>query len=388
MADNLKENISSVLETALAKAVKRDSLPVEALSREKYVDNLCAHFIWKNGSRAVFLCPNAVEKGAVFNTREEAVKSHPELAARFTELEEDDRSDPFAKILDPLTEDSVVLFIPRKMCQKREFLLDLELSDPGRAAMLKIFVIVDDDASAIVTLNLHSRGTDMENLYCGRLYCSVGRNAHLVLNEVQDFGQKTVCVRRKKTIVGESGDFHWNLCELGSSETWDSLDVQMSGENGSAVVYGLYFPAGEQKMNLLTRQDHLVPHTFSNLHYKGALADRANARWEGMIYVDPKASKTDGYQKNENLMLSDDAEILAQPGLEIITDDVKCSHGTTITNIDDDQIFYLTSRGIPYKEAEQLVIRGFFDTILNLITFSPIRGKLQDKIDSKMQEEK
>ncbi len=386
MADNLKEKLPSVLESALAKAVKRDSLPVEAMSKEKYVDNLCAHFIWKNGARSVFLCPNAIEKGAVFNTLEEALKSHPELGARCAELRNSDSADPFAEQLDPLTEDSVVLFIPRKMCQKREFLLDVELSDPDRAAMLKIYVIIDDDASAIVTLNLHSRGTDSENLYCGMLYCSVGRNAHLVLNEVQDFGQKTVCVRRKKTVVGESGDFHWNLCELGGAETYDSLNVEMSGENSSAIVYGLYFPAKDQNMNLLTRQDHLVPHTFSNLHYKGALADRAKARWEGMIYVDPKASKTDGYQKNENLMLSDDANILAVPGLEIITDDVKCSHGTTITNIDDDQIFYLTSRGIPYREAEKLVIRGFFDTILNLITFAPIRGKLQEKIDSKMQE--
>ncbi len=388
MAENLKEKLPSVLENALAKTTERDSLPAEALSKEKYVDNLCAHFIWKNGAQSVFLCPKAIEKGAVFNTREEALKTHPELAARFTELEEGDRSDPFADQLDPWITNSVVLFIPRKMCQKREFLLDIELSDPNRAALLKVFVIVDDDASAIVTLNLHSRGTNEENLCCGLLYCSVGRNAHLVLNEVQDFGQKTVCIRRKKTFVGESGDFHWNLCELGSAETWDSLDVRMTGENSSAVVYGLYFPAGDQRMNLLTRQDHLVPHTFSNLHYKGALADRANARWEGMIYVDPKAEKTDGYQKNENLMLSDDANILAQPGLEIITDDVKCSHGTTITNIDDDQLFYLTSRGIPLKEAEQLVIRGFFDTILNLITFSPIRGKLQEKIDSKMQEGK
>ena len=139
-------------------------------------------------------------------------------------------------------------------------------------------------------------------------------------------------------------------------------------------------------MHIETRQDHLVPHTYSNLHYKGALADRAKASWEGMIYVDPKAEKTDGYQKNENLMLSDEAEVFAKPGLEIIMDDVKCSHGTTITNIDDDQIFYLTSRGIPEREAEKLVIRGFFDTILNLVTYSPIRGKLQNKIDSKMQE--
>ena len=385
MKENPNKLVASVLEAALAKAGKRECLPAEPLTKEKYVDNLCAHFIWKNGEQSVFLCPKAIEKGAVFNTREEAMKAHPELEAQLSALEDDDRSDPFSAQLDPLTDNSVVLFIPRKMCQKREFLMDLELSDPGRAAMLKIFVILDDDASAIVTLNLHSRGTDAENLCCGQFYCSVGKNARLVLNEIQDFGQKTVCIRRKKTIVGESGDLHWNLCELGGAETYDSLDVRMAGQDSSAVVYGLYFPAKEQKMNLLTRQDHLVPHTFSNLYYKGALADSAEARWEGMIYVSPEAEKTDGYQKNENLMLSDNANVLAQPGLEIIMDDVKCSHGTTITNIDDDQIFYLTSRGIPKKEAEQLVIRGFFDTILNLITFSPIRGKLQDKIDSKMQ---
>ena len=252
--------------------------------------------------------------------------------------------------------------------------------------MLKVFVLIDDDASAVVTINLHSRGTNAENLFAGQLYCSVGRNAHLVLNEVQDFGNQTVNIRREQTIVQEGGDFHWNICELGGSKSYDNLDVRMEGENSSAVVYGLYFPVKDQLMHIETRQDHLVPHTYSNLHYKGALADRAKASWEGMIYVDPKAEKTDGYQKNENLMLSDEAEVFAKPGLEIIMDDVKCSHGTTITNIDDDQIFYLTSRGIPEREAEKLVIRGFFDTILNLVTYSPIRGKLQNKIDSKMQE--
>ncbi len=386
MAANLIEKLPAVLSAELAKITHHNTSPVVSLGKEKYAEDLCGHFIWKNGEQTSYLCPNAIESGTVFTTREEALKRHPELAGKIAELEKNDQADPFAKVLSPLAEETVVLYFPRRMHQKHEFLLDLELSEAARAALLKIFVIIDDNASAVVTLNLHSRGSNEENLCCGQMYCSVGNNSHLVLNEVQDFGQKTVCVRRKQTTVGEGGDLHWNLCELGCAETYDSLDVQMKGENSSAVVYGLYFPAKDQKMNLLTRQDHLVPHTFSNLHYKGALADRANARWEGMIYVSPEAEKTDGYQKNENLMLSDDANVLAQPGLEIITDDVKCSHGTTITNIDDDQIFYLTSRGIPMKEAEQLVIRGFFDTILNLITFSPIRGKLQDKIDSKMQE--
>lgn len=382
----LKENLSMTLDDALAKAVLRDSAPVEVLDKEKHADDLCAHFVWNNGQQSVFLCPKAVEKGAVFATVEEALNSHPELAEKLETLTKSGMDDPYAKELSPLTAEGIVLFIPRRMCQKREFLLDLELSETSRAALLKVFVLIDDDASAVVTINLHSRGINAENLFAGQLYCSVGKNAHLVLNEVQDFGNQTVNIRREQTIVQEGGDFHWNICELGGSKSYDNLDVRMEGENSSAVVYGLYFPVKDQLMHIETRQDHLVPHTYSNLHYKGALADRAKASWEGMIYVDPKAEKTDGYQKNENLMLSDEAEVFAKPGLEIIMDDVKCSHGTTITNIDDDQIFYLTSRGIPEREAEKLVIRGFFDTILNLVTYSPIRGKLQNKIDSKMQE--
>lgn len=381
---NLKENLSTLLDNALAKAGLQSSQPLEILSKEKHADDLCAHFIWKDGRQSVFLCPKAVEKGAIFTAADEALKTHPELSGKLETLSKKDADDLYSKVLSPLTSDSIVLFIPRKMCQKREFLLDLELSDTARAALMKFFVIIDDDASAVVTINMHSRGSNNENLFAGQMYCSVGKNAHLVLNEIQDFGSQTLSFRRERTVVEEGGDFHWNICELGGTKSFDSLDVAMTGENSSSVVYGLYFPVKDQHMHIETRQDHLVPRTYSNLHYKGALADRANASWEGMIYVDPEARQTDGYQKNENLMLSKDAEVFAKPGLEIIMDDVKCSHGTTITNIDDDQIFYLTSRGIPEREAEKLVIRGFFDTILNLVTYSPIRGKLQDKIDQKM----
>ena len=386
MEKTIHEIIASVLDPALEKAEERSVNPIKTMSREKHEDALCAHYVWNNGEQSVFLCPNAAERGTVFTSLEEALKINPELAEKISELEQPDSGDPFAQKLQPLENSAVVLYIPRKMSQNREFLLDIELSEANRAALCKVFVIIDDEASAVVTLNLHSRGSSERNLFAGMLYASVGRSAHMVLNEVQDLGLQTVCVRRKKTIVKEGGDFHWNVCELGCAETCDSLDVSLVGKDASAIVYGLYFPAGEQKMRMLTRQDHLVPHTYSNLHYKGALTDNASARWEGMVYVDPEAGQADGYQKNENLMLSDSAKIFAKPGLEIITDDVKCSHGTTITNIDDDQIFYLTSRGIPEKEAEQLVIRGFFDTILNLITYAPIRGKLQEKISSKMQE--
>ncbi|NMB94092.1 MAG: Fe-S cluster assembly protein SufD, partial [Flexilinea flocculi] len=124
--------------------------------------------------------------------------------------------------------------------------------------------------------------------------------------------------------------------------------------------------------------------TTSNLYFKGAVSDDARANWEGMIYVDPIAEKSDGYQKNENLMLSPNAHAASKPGLEILTDDVRCSHGTTITEIDPNQIFYLMSRGIPETDAKRLVIQGFFDTVLHKISYEPIRTKLQEKIYRKM----
>lgn len=359
--------------------------PIEFTSYEKHSDELCAHYVWENGRQQVFLCPKAAEKGTLFTTLDEAEKAHPGIGERLEAIAAAD-TDPYAEQLRTASAETIVLYIPRKMCQKREYLLDIILSEADLAAALRVFVYADDDASAIVTLNLHSRGENAKNALTGLLYCSVGRNAGLVLNEVQDLGTNSRIVTRKQSLVGDGGNLRWNLCELGASRSDSSLNVRLQGKDSNAVVYGLYFPTGEQQMNLLTRQDHVVPHTFSNLYYKGAVSDRADARWEGMVYVDPKAEKADGYQKNENLILSPDAHVFSKPGLEIITDDVKCSHGTTITNIDDNQIFYLTSRGIPEKQAERLVVQGFFDTVLNLITYAPIRSKLQKKIGDKMAE--
>ncbi len=384
----MKNDINKTL-SEFTDALKDCDLSVGALeeiSTEKHADDLCAHYIWDNGSQSVFLCPKAAKRGTLFTNLTAALESRPDLAEKLKSFEDADAADPFAQQLLPAARETIVLVIPRKMCQKREYLLDVILSAADKAAALKIFIVLEDDASGVVTINLHSRGQSAANRCAAVVYCSVGRHAHLVLNEVQDLGMNTVSALRKRALVEEGGDFHWNICELGSAEVHDSLDVCLAGENASALIYGLYFPNREQKMTMLTRQEHIVPHTYSNLLYKGALAGSSRADWEGMIYVAPDAVKTDGYQKNENLLLSDKARVNTKPGLEIITDDVKCSHGTTVTNIDPDQVFYLTGRGIPLREAERLIVQGFFDTILNLVTYSPIRGKLQEKIGLKMQE--
>lgn len=364
--------------------------PLETLSSEKHVDEICAHFLWDNGRQQVFLCPHAAARGVLFDTLENIQSTHPEIAQKLACLEKTAVQDAYGQMIAPNAREAVVLYIPNKMCQKREYLLDLILSQPEKAASLKIFVFMEDDARGVVTVNLRSRNTETnqtaQNFFAGMLYAYIGSNADLILNEIQDFSLGTCSVMQKRAIIKENGHLRWHVCELGALRSSSSLEVSLQGQDSNALIYGLYFPNKNQRMKLLTRQDHVVPHTFSDLRYKGAVTDQASSSWEGMIYVAPGAIKADGYQKNENLLLSENAHAFSKPGLEIITDDVKCSHGTTITDIDDNQIFYLSSRGIPEKDAERLVIQGFFDTVLNLISFSPIRMKLQEKIGQKMIE--
>jgi Fe-S cluster assembly protein SufD len=147
---------------------------------------------------------------------------------------------------------------------------------------------------------------------------------------------------------------------------------------------GFYFTDGVQHLDHDTQQNHLAPHTTSDLLFKGALKDHSRSVWQGMIYVAPGAQKTDGYQANRNLVLSPKAHADSIPGLEILADDVRCTHGATVGKIDADQVFYLRSRGISYAESERLIVEGFFDPIMQRIPFEGVRSRFQAAIIDKM----
>jgi Fe-S cluster assembly protein SufD len=140
------------------------------------------------------------------------------------------------------------------------------------------------------------------------------------------------------------------------------------------------FPENSQVVNIETRQNHWVPSTTSDLLYKTAVAQDGRSIWHGMIYVDPQAQQTDAYQSNRNLVLDDSADVKSIPGLEIHADDVKCSHGATVGRIDSEELFYLKARGIPEKEAEKLIIEGFFNQILNNFSLEKTRVEMRERL--------
>jgi Fe-S cluster assembly protein SufD len=171
---------------------------------------------------------------------------------------------------------------------------------------------------------------------------------------------------------------------VGSKLTKNFSELDLAGEGANGRMSGFYFTDGTQHLDHDTQQNHLAPRTTSDLLFKGALRGQSRSVWQGMIYVARGAAKSDGYQANRNLVLDGSARADSIPGLEILADDVRCTHGATVGKLDQEPLFYLKSRGIPQAEAARLVVEGFFDPIMQRIPFEGVRERFQQSIVQKM----
>ena len=212
----------------------------------------------------------------------------------------------------------------------------------------------------------------------------VGRNARLNFVELQSWGKNVWSFTRERAQVMGDGNLEWIFGAMGTHLTKNFSDIDLMEPGAMGRMSGFYFTSGDQHLDHDTQQNHMSENTTSDLLYKGALKDQSRSVWQGMIYVAPGAIGTDGYQANRNLVLSKDARADSIPGLEILADDVRCTHGATVGKIDEDQLFYLYSRGIPEKEAEELIVMGFFAPIMARIPFEGVQMRFQEAIREKM----
>jgi Fe-S cluster assembly protein SufD len=207
----------------------------------------------------------------------------------------------------------------------------------------------------------------------------------LNLVELQSWGENIVNFTSENVQVDRGGSVDWVFGALGSRLTKNVSNLSMIGAGATGKMSGFYFTDHVQHLDHDTQQNHLAPNTTSELLFKGALTDNSRSVWQGMIYVSPEANKADGYQANRNLVLSKNARADSIPGLEILTDDVRCTHGATVGKIDEEQVFYLTSRGMPRDDAERLIVEGFFEPIMQRIPFEGVRKRFQNAIKEKME---
>ena len=168
----------------------------------------------------------------------------------------------------------------------------------------------------------------------------------------------------------------------------NNLNIVLDAEYCEAHLYGLYFQNGKTHIDNHTLVDNVQPHCLSNELYKGMIDENATAVFNGKIFVRQKAQKTNAYQSNKNVLLSDNASVNSKPQLEIFADDVKCSHGCTVGQLDEEALFYLRSRGVPEKAAKSMLLRGFSSDILEKIKLAPIRAHIDHLIAERLEFDK
>jgi Fe-S cluster assembly protein SufD len=291
----------------------------------------------------------------------------------------------FGALAAAMANSGVLLYVPRGV--QLEQPLHSLLWGPGVGNAYFSHILVWVEPGAALTY-VHESASNSEpsgqTLHAGIVEIHVGDGANLRFVELQSWGEHVWNFTHERARVDRDASLDWIFGAIGSKLTKNFSDLDLVGEGATGRMSGFYFTNGTQHLDHDTQQNHLAPHTTSDLLFKGALRDHSRSVWQGMIYVAPGAQKTDGYQANRNLVLSRHARADSIPGLEILADDVRCTHGATVGKIDPEQIFYLRSRGIPQNEAERLIVEGFFDPIMQRIPFEGVRTRFQRAIREKM----
>ena len=338
------------------------------------------------GGRAS-LAPELLRKGVVFTDLKTASREYPDLLKKLAGKTVRAEDGKFAALAAALSQNGVLLYIPKGVQVEEPLHSILWGAGADLAHLSHILVWVDEGASVTYVHESASPDEDAASMHAGLVEIIVSDNANLRFVELQSWGKHVWNFSHERVSVGRDANLDWVFGAVGSRLTKNFSDIDLVGAGAASQMSGFYFTDGNQHLDHDTQQNHLVPHTSSDLLFKGALKGESRSVWQGMIYVAPGAQKTDGYQATRNLILSKDARADSIPGLEISADDVRCSHGATVGKIDPEPLFYLLSRGIPQSEAERLVIEGFFDPIMQRIPFEGVRRRFQQAIAEKTKDE-
>jgi Fe-S cluster assembly protein SufD len=331
------------------------------------------------------LSQDIAKLGVVFTDLNTAAAKHPELLKKALGAVVSPGEGKFAAMAAALSKSGVLLYVPKGV--QVEEPLHSVLWGPGEslAYFSHVLVWVEDGASVTFVHEAASPTEGEQSLHAGIVELYVGAGASLHFVELQSWGEQVWNFSHERARVQRDGRLDWVFGALGSRLTKNFSEITLEGEGSEARMSGFYFTDGEQHLDHDTQQNHMAPHTTSDLLFKGALQDKSRSVWQGMIYVAPGAQRTDGYQANRNLVLNKAARADSIPGLEILADDVRCTHGATVGKIDEEELFYLRSRGIPEMDARRLIVEGFFDPIMQRIPFEGVRDRFQQAIVKKME---
>jgi Fe-S cluster assembly protein SufD len=291
--------------------------------------------------------------------------------------------DVFTELNDAGWTGGALVYVPRGRRVEKPIVLTAISDAAGVALHRRVLVVLEEGAEAEVW-EQHLSGGDGETLLNSVVELRVGQNARLRFVGGQDMNEKSWVFGSQRAEVARDGSLDWVVVGFGSGNGKVRTETLLAGEGSHAKVTGAYAPHSRQHIDFHTTQEHGAPNTTSDLAVRGILADRSSAVWRGMIKVDPGAQQTDAFQECRNLLLSKRAHADAIPGLEILANDVRCTHAAAIAQIDKEQLFYLRSRGLPEATSQRLVIEGFMAELVQRFEEGAIRDAMSAALERRL----
>ena len=281
--------------------------------------------------------------------------------------------------------DGVFIHVPAKMVVEKPVHI-LYVNSDKEPAITRNLVIAEPESSIQIFESYHSLDGSSEGLTTNVTEVIVNRNANVTWVKAQLENALTSQISFTQVEQEQDSRFSSTVITTGGHLVRNNLHIRLNGTNCNAFMYGLYLLSGEQLCDNHTLVDHAMPHCESNELYKGVLGGKSTGVFNGKIFVRQDAQKTNAYQSNKNILLSDDAQMNTKPQLEIFADDVKCSHGTTTGQLDDEALFYLRARGIGEQSARTLLNIAFAADVLDHIQMETLRHNLQSIAEEKLMQ--
>jgi Fe-S cluster assembly protein SufD len=331
------------------------------------------------------LQPQWAERGVVFGDLSRLASEHSEIVEKYLYSVVDPAQDRFAALQAATWSGGQLLYVPRGVCVDQPLRIAAGMTEGGTDTG-RTLIVIEEGAEATFLYESNSDSPLAKGLHVGAVEVVVRPGGNLRYVNLQDWGRGVWHFAHQRATLDRDAAVQWTIAAIGSRFSQVSQEVSLVGAGANCQVNGVLFTQESQQLTYNTLQHHQAPHCRSDFLYKAALQDKSRTVWRGMIGVDKAAQKTDGYQRNDNLLLSDDARADSIPGLEILADDVRCTHGSTSGKVDEELIFYAQSRGFTRKEATRMIVTGFFQQIFDRITIESVREALGQSIARQVRE--
>lgn len=362
------------------------------IERSNLISRRSGQLVFTNDSQSYFegISPELRQKGVIYLPLSHAIEQHPELMQRFFLKESTELgSEKYFGLHAQYVKAGSVIYIPKGVEIEQPF-VNYYWTHGENAAVFPHTLIIAAENSKVNIVDIFFSDTDENealNVSVANIHAADGAN--VMRKVIQNWNEKTTSFQLDTTVAGRNATVKNLAVNIGAERARYENQSRIEGPGADVKMYSLTVAEETQEFDQRTFQTHKAESAVSDLLYKNALLDNARTIFSGLIKVAENAQQTDAYQTNRNLLLDPTAEANTLPGLEILANNVKCSHGATTGNVDPEELFYMMQRGISRREAMKLMVFGFFEEVIEKIDNEELaeglRNLIHNKFDSKIK---